>query len=149
MKTVIFDLDGTLCDISHRLHFIRDGDNNWNAFFKACVHDKPKENIIELLKSLQYAEHKILIVSGRSEKVKDQTNDWLHNQSIFYDDLIMRPEGDFTPDHILKKRWLDEEKFGKLEDILFTVDDRDCVVQMWRDAGLTCLQVDRWKEEKK
>lgn len=35
MKTVIFDLDGALCDISHRLHHIKNGNKNWDAFFAA------------------------------------------------------------------------------------------------------------------
>jgi hypothetical protein len=44
------------------------------------------------------------------------------------------------PDDQLKKRWLDQ-LFPKKEEILCVFDDRDKVVRMWRDNGLTCLQV--------
>jgi hypothetical protein len=37
--------------------------------------------------------------------------------------------------------------FGPLENILFVLEDRDRMVQMWRSAGLTCLQVEQWVEE--
>lgn len=48
MKTVIFDLDGTLCDITHRLHFIEGDNKDWDGFYKACPADIPKPAIIEL-----------------------------------------------------------------------------------------------------
>ena len=44
------------------------------------------------------------------------------------------------PDDELKKRWLDQ-LFTNTEDILCVFDDRDKVVKMWRDSGLTCFQV--------
>jgi phosphoglycolate phosphatase-like HAD superfamily hydrolase len=46
MKTVIFDLDGTLCDISHRLHFIENGNKDWDGFYAACPDDVPKPAMI-------------------------------------------------------------------------------------------------------
>ena len=42
------------------------------------------------------------------------------------------------PDEILKKKMLD--KFVDIDDVLFVVDDRNKVVDMWRDLGLTVLQ---------
>jgi hypothetical protein len=50
----------------------------------------------------------------------------------------MRKIGDFRPDEVLKKEWLDE--VGP-ENIKMIFDDRDKVVKMWRDNGITCLQV--------
>ena len=44
----------------------------------------------------------------------------------------------FMPDEILKKRMLD--KFVDIDDVLFVVDDRNKVVDMWRDLGLVVLQ---------
>ena len=44
----------------------------------------------------------------------------------------------FMPDEILKKKMLD--KFVDIDDVLFVVDDRNKVVDMWRDLGLVVLQ---------
>jgi len=151
MNTVIFDLDGTLCDISHRLHHIKGGKKDWEAFHAGCVNDVPKLEIIELFKRLDTSMRggplRTFIVSGRSDKVMSETQDWLYAQGVYPDDLIMRPDGDYNPDHELKRRWLNEGKFGPKEDILFCVDDRQRVVDMWRQEGLTCLQCAAWSEE--
>jgi len=146
-KTVIFDLDGTLADIDHRLHFVQNGNKNWDAFYAACSEDGPKHPIIELARMCDDAGHRIIISSGRSENVRSETEKWLEENGVVYAELYMRPNACFVPDQALKKAWLDQGLFGLLEDILFVVEDRDRMVQMWRQQGLTCLQVDQWVEE--
>lgn len=146
-KVVVFDLDGTLADIEHRLHHVQNGNKNWDAFYKACPADGPKEPIIELARMCDDAGHTIVISSGRIENVRAETEEWLAKHKINYARLFMRPNNCFTPDQILKKVWLDEGLFGPKENILFVVEDRDRMVQMWRQQGLTCLQVDQWVEE--
>lgn len=146
-KVVIFDLDGTLADIDHRLHFVQGDSKDWDAFYAACVDDTPKQNIIELLNCMNDAGHGIVISSGRSAQTLEATNQWLKKYGVVYDAIYMRPEGCYVPDQALKKAWLDEGKFGPKENILFVVEDRDRMVQMWRGAGLTCLQVEQWTEE--
>lgn len=147
MKTVIFDLDGTLADITHRLHFIENGNKNWGAFYEACPADGPKHDIIELALMCDDAGHRIIISSGRSENVRSQTIEWLAAHGVKYAELHMRPDNCYVPDQALKKAWLEQGVFGPVGDILFVVEDRDRMVQMWRSSGLTCLQVDQWVEE--
>lgn len=147
MATVIFDLDGTLADIDHRLHFVKDGNKDWDGFYAACVDDLPKAAIIELALMCDDAGHEIIISSGRSENVRAQTEEWLAKHGVVYKTLLMRPNGSFIPDQALKKAWLDQGVLGRKEDILFVVEDRDRMVKMWRDQGLVCLQVDQWVEE--
>ncbi len=144
---VIFDLDGTLANIDHRLHFVQNGNKDWDGFYAACVHDTPKAPIVELALMCADARHDIIISSGRSEKVRRQTITWLLQHKIPYAYLFMRPNGCFVPDTALKKAWLEQGIFGKKEDILFVVEDRDSMVKMWRGQGLTCLQVEQWVEE--
>lgn len=146
-KTVIFDLDGTLCDITHRMHFIENGNKDWDGFYKACWMDAPKLPIIEINNMCFDANHNIIISSGRSENVRNETIQWLKEHHVYYDDLMMRPNACFVPDQALKKAWLDQGKMGPIENILFVVEDRDRMVKMWRDQGLTCLQVEQWVEE--
>ncbi|MGH7203736.1 MAG: AAA family ATPase, partial [Candidatus Levyibacteriota bacterium] len=51
-------------------------------------------------------------------------------------------EKDFRKDAVVKKELYETHISGKYE-VLFVLDDRDQVVEMWRkDLGLPCFQVD-------
>ena len=60
--------------------------------------------------------------------------------------MIRASNKDYTPDQDLKKKWL--YSFGK-DRVLFVVDDRQRVVDMWRAEGITCLQCEAWPEYKR
>jgi phosphoserine phosphatase len=148
MKYVIFDLDGTLADIElRRKKALKDnGEIHWGVFFdpRNIDLDSPVESIVTLYHVFRLQSgFKTVIFSGRSDITKDATEKWFRRHYIVLPDIfIMRRDGDFTPDQDLKKQWLEElletEKISKNQ-ILFVVDDRNKVVNMWREEGLTCL----------
>lgn len=148
-NTVIFDLDGTLADIEERrkISIKKDGKMNWDKFFDPnnIFLDKPNVPVILMLNLLKSQGHFIVILSGRSKATKDATREWLAKHSVRFDVLKMRPTGHpwkFMPDDKLKKHWLDTLFEGdKKDDILCVFDDRDKVVNMWRENGLDCFQV--------
>ena len=147
MKTVIFDLDGTLALIDDRraLATKPNGKIDWDVFFDPAniQLDKPNWPVILMAQTLKKAGHRVVIFSGRSKATKDATRDWLNQLDIPFDVLKMRPTGRdfmFLPDDKLKQNWLDQ-LFPDKNDILCIFDDRDKVVKMWRDNGLTCMQV--------
>lgn len=144
MKTVIFDLDGTLALIDERRAKATkpDGKINWGIFFapENIQLDKPNWPVIESFKALQEAGFIVGIFSGRDDISKLETKEWLDQYGIKPDFLRMRRNGSFTPDDKLKKLWLDDIiKDG--HDVMCVFDDRDKVVKMWRDNGITCMQV--------
>ncbi len=141
---VIFDLDGTLCDISHRLHYIKGEKKDYDAFHAACVDDVPKSNILQILFSLQDCGHAIEIWSGRSDSVWSETELWLFRNgiNIKHTPLKMRLHGDYTPDQELQRYWL--HGLDVKPNLVF--DDRQRVVDMWREEGITCCQVAAWEE---
>lgn len=147
MKTVIFDLDGTLALIDDRraVSTKDNGKMDWDTFFdpKNIQLDKPNWPVILMAQTLKKAGHRIVIFSGRSKATKDATRDWLNNLDIPFDVLKMRPTDGglkWMKDDLLKKKWLDD-LFPNTDDIICVFDDRDKVVQMWRDNGITCFQV--------
>lgn len=149
MKTVIFDLDGTLANIEHRVHHVRGGNRRWDLFHAECVNDTPIGPVVSFLQLIQEAQRwKIILVSGRSDIVRTETETWLRDNFIYYNELIMRKDGDYTPDDKLKEQILDN-LLASGHDILFTVDDRQRVVDMWRRRGIVCLQAAAWEEEPK
>lgn len=139
----IFDLDGTLALVEHRRHLIP----NWRAFFAACVDDQPNTPVIRVMHSLRYAAADVHIFSGRSDEVREQTIEWLLKHTTFTQRelnssvLRMRKAGDYTPDEVLKKQWLDEMPTRDRMRLMCVFDDRDKVVKMWRDNGVACFQV--------
>jgi len=143
MKWIIFDLDGTLADIEDRRQLCtkENGKMDWNKFFdpENIKLDKPNQPVIMMAQALTAFGYKIAIFSGRSAKTKDATKDWLHEHDIKFDVLKMRPERNFTPDEQLKLKWLNDMDWK--EDVKAVFDDRQKVVDMWREIGLTCMQV--------
>lgn len=143
MKTILFDLDGTLADITHRRHYVMSEKKNWVQFNAHIGEDKPSLPIVLLYKTLwQSGQYEIIIVSGRSEQYRKITEQWLIWHEIPFKRLVMRQIKDNRKDAIIKKEILDLlRQEGK--DILFAVDDRQQVVDMWRENGITCLQCDK------
>jgi acid phosphatase class B len=143
-KTVIFDLDGTLALIDERriLATKPNGKLNWKVFFEPTNIglDKPNIPVIEMAKMLKSQGHSVVIFSGRDSISRNETIEWLNKHSVPFDVLKMRPEGSHTPDDVLKKNWLDK-LFPIKSDILCVFDDRDKVVKMWRENGISCFQV--------
>ena len=138
---VIFDLDGTLADDTHRAHYLTDGPKkDWDAYFDACDGDAPHTHIIAVLQALVHKGHIIEIWTGRSARVRDKTIAWLHWNGVPFDFLNMRPEKDFRDDTLLKAKWLEDARdCGHLPDMAF--EDRARVVHMWREQGIPCCQV--------
>jgi len=136
---VAFDLDGTLADITHRLHFIQDKPERWREFFRACVHDKPIPEAIAVVHALQLVGHTIEIWSGRSDEVRTETEAWLRDHSVLYSTLRMRNAGDHRDDAQVKGEWLDDMEKYRWPDLVF--DDRQRMVDMWRSRGVRCYQV--------
>ena len=139
MKCYLFDLDGTLCDLTHRLHHIQKEPKDWDAFFDACGDDPPIEHVVGLCRTLMVTTANIVFVSGRSERVREATSLWLNERGLF-GSLYMRKDDDHRPDYIIKKELLAQIRADGYEPIM-AFDDRDQVVKMWRENGIPCAQV--------
>ena len=113
---------------------------NWQAFYAACSADLPNLPVTATLHFLRkFAD--IWVWSGRSDEVRDETVMWLKKNGIRHDALKMRQAGDFTPDEVLKQKWLGEMSLEDRQRLVAVFDDRAKVVQMWRNAGVACFQV--------
>lgn len=145
----IFDLDGTLANIDHRRPILEDKSNSrrWDEFYNACHLDGPNEPVIHTMRMLIDAGCDVWIFSGRSRSVEEKTKEWLRNQICkqWFEKIKkirMRDVGDYTPDDELKLKWVKEMSEFDLKRLVAVFDDRDKVVKMWRDQGVTCFQVD-------
>jgi hypothetical protein len=153
MKNVIVcDLDGTLADCEHRVHHVQKTDGSglkrkpdWDAFYAGIPQDGVNPAVNAILYSVTAGHERpceIIFCSGRPEKYRGMTVDWLSRVAHFYPSeytLLMRADGDYRSDDVVKQEILD--KHIPKDRVLFVLDDRQRVVDMWRRNGLTCLQV--------
>lgn len=129
---VIFDLDGTIADVRHRVHFVRDGNRDYESFFAACVDDAPYQHVVDTLNVYVDAGHSVEIWSARDDKVRPETETWLSQVGINPELLThMRAHGDTTEDATLKRYWLHQLTDNERPDLIY--DDRQRVVDMWRE----------------
>lgn len=140
VKYIIADLDGTIALIDHRRHLVTGEKKYFDEFNAQCVNDIPNTPVIELLRLCAFYGYTTIICSGRDETYRQETIFWLKKNAVAYEKLFMRPKKNSDPDNELKRMWL-HTKLPPTEEILFILDDRKKVVDMWREEGLTCLQV--------
>jgi len=143
-KIVIFDLDGTLALIDKRRDVSTkdNGKMDWSIFFDPNMVDLDDPNTpVITMANLLSSQYRIWILSGRSDVTQQATIDWLAKHNVTYDHLVMRPQNLlYMPDNDLKQSWLDT--IG-VDNVAMVFDDRQQVVDMWRDNGLTTFQVDK------
>lgn len=146
----IFDIDGTLADASHRVHYILDvkdgekvGSKHWDKFLAEAENDNPIPAMAELIRTL-YRHGYITLSTGRREDQRQMTQKWLRANRIPWDVLLMRPTGDRRSDTIVKPEIL-LDRFGQgshpIEDVITIFEDRKRVTKAWRDLGYHVCQV--------
>ena len=137
---VIFDVDGTLMNISHRRKFVEMKPKDWKAFRDQTVNDTPNLDVFAVAKSLHQAGHNIIIASGRNKSQRAITLKQLMSEGLVFRAIYLRSDSDYRPDTEVKAQMLDKMKAeGWNPELVF--DDRASVVDMWREKGLRAVQV--------
>lgn len=136
---VICDIDGTIANTDHRLHFLEGEKKNWKGFFEAAVNDTVNADVLERLMNHKKDGKDIIFVSGRPDTYAAPTMKWLYDNKIPCDGLLMRRAKDNRPDTVVKKEILDT--FFKKEFIEEVIDDRPSVIRMWEENGLNVIDV--------
>ena len=126
----IVDVDGTLALMSGRSPYA------WHRVGE----DAPNPPVVELVRALRAAGNAIVVVSGRDGVARRATQAWLDRHEIPYDVLLMRSRGDSRRDSVVKRE-IFETLIRRTWQVRGVLDDRNQVVRMWRDLGLTCAQV--------
>ena len=129
---IVCDLDGTLA--------LLNGRDPYNA--STCEQDGLNTAVYETLSrfSDDYRDHQVILVSGRMDTYRPQTEAWLMKHNVPHSALYMRPKGDMRKDVLIKQEIYERQIKGKYN-VLFILDDRQQVVDGWRSLGLTVFQV--------
>ena len=140
MKAIIADLDGTLYDSRGRKHYVEGSKPNFEKFYKAAILDYPNQWCAEIVRRFSI-DHQIIYVSGRPETYEQDALTWLKKWELPcppFANLYMRKAGDYRKDCIIKKEIYDAH-IRERHNVVFVLDDRKQVADMWRAEGLVCL----------
>lgn len=143
----IFDMDGTIADMTHRVHLLdNDGPNSekWKLFYEMCEGDAPIAPTLKTLEALRRAGNDIWFLTGRSDVVRAKSTKWIVDHTSFDEvDVVlgMRTEGDHQHDYTFKQSWYNNMLKVDQERLVCVFEDRQVVVDMWRRIGVTCFQV--------
>lgn len=141
-NAVIVDLDGTLAEFDHAQvsHWVLGAEKHWGPFFEYMKDAPVIENVLRLVNILKQQGQCILICSGRPESHKQHSIDWMIKHNVPFDGVYLRPDhADSMPDEEVKKALLAKIHADGFQPWL-VLDDRDAVVEGWRNLGMTCLQ---------
>ena len=136
MAVTVFDIDGVLADVRHRLHFLQRRPKDWPGFFAAAVDDPLLTTGGEAVHEAA-ASSRIIYVTGRPERCRQDTATWLTGHDLPSGDLHMRPNRDRRPAVFYKAEVI--SKLSREHEIVAIVDDDDRVVTRLREMGLPVL----------
>lgn len=136
---VIVDIDGTVSKVGDRIKYLEQKPKDWDSFYEACDQDEINTTIQELV-GLLAKRNGIVFITGRREGVRAKTNYWLRKYFSFPYVLLMRPDGDYRHDTMVKPELFTNHGYT-VEEVELALEDRNSMVAKWREMGITCLQV--------
>ena len=141
-ECVIFDLDGTLCDVNHRLHYVLGEPPDWSAFHAACSKDALRTHIFKMVVAFQSLGYNIYFCTGRPELFRPATITWLSERTKLCDyKLMMRADGDFRKDYDVKFDMLRHIREVDMCTPILVVDDKLSVVRMFMAQRVPAVHV--------
>lgn len=133
----VFDIDGVLADVGHRVHHLEGFRKNWAAFFREApqdgVHEEGRALAMEAAKECEIA-----YVTGRPEWCRFDTERWLSDHGLPRGTLTMRRNGDHRPAAHAKLRLLQDLATDRT--VAVVVDDDLDVCDAYEQAGFAVLR---------
>jgi phosphoglycolate phosphatase-like HAD superfamily hydrolase len=131
VSIAVFDIDGVVADVRHRVHLVEKRPKDWQRFFAAAADDQPLPEGIERVRAVA-GEHEIVWLTGRPNSLRQVTRRWLTGHELPTGELIMRTDRDFRPAPVLK---LAELQRLRPREITLFLDDDPAVIAAAAEAG--------------
>ena len=128
----VFDVDGVLADVRHRLVHVERRPKDWDAFFAAAPQDPPLAEGVALARA-SAEDCEVVYVTGRPERCRQDTLDWFRQHGLPEGRLAMREHGDRRPARVAKPQLLRRLAGGRT--VAVVVDDDLAVCDAYEKAG--------------
>ncbi|MFF7472282.1 hypothetical protein [Streptomyces sp. NPDC008092] len=138
----VFDIDNTLADTAHRQRFLERSPRDWDAFFAAAPHDPPIAEGVALAVATA-EECEIVYLTGRPERCRRDTLDWLAAHGLPEGRVHMRRNADRRPARHTKLEIL--RRLAERREVRVLVDDDELVCDAAERAGFTVVRA-RWAD---
>ena len=135
---ILCDIDGTVADNSHRQHFLEEK-KDWDGFFDALDLDKPIYKIINKMNDEHNQGREIIFLTGRPERYRGPTENWLKQYFNFPLRVVMRPN-DNKKNKLLTKKEMFEQNFN-IDEIFYVIDNDEDLLNMWKKMGMRVYSV--------
>lgn len=146
----IFDVDGTLVDVSSVQHYVNPSDprfpgkKDWEKFHGESINCPPIPETLQLHEKARAGGLAILIVTARSNVWSLPTMLWLKEHGVEHDELYMRKNMDFRKDYIVKAEILQQIKKDGYRPVM-AVDDNPNVIKLWKNHGIETHIIEGWE----
>lgn len=146
----IWDLDGTLVDVRHRLEHILCAKPNWDAYHRLTHMDTLYPHAFKLYKALLQAGVIPVFCTARPERNRHLTKRWLVDNEVPLlgnEFLLMRSDNDHRKSPEIKKDMLTKIRNHYGLSVVMAFEDQPEVVTMYRTEGVPCWAADpeNWK----
>jgi hypothetical protein len=138
VSIAVFDIDGVVADVRHRLHHLDAKPKDWAGFFRGAGKDSPLDTGISLAAAAA-VDHDVVWLTGRPEWMRPLTRDWLSAHGLPANEVIMRRRRDFRPARVMKVEAL---RNLAARDVITFVDDDPDVIAAARAAGFPARLAD-------
>ena len=139
-RVAVFDIDGVLADVRHRLHHIESGRRDWDGFFASVSNDPALAEGCQAALQAVASGLTLIYLTGRPERCRPDTLQWLGAHGLPEGELIMRRDSDRRPARVLKVEAL--RRIASRAQVAYLVDDDAEVVAAAADAGFAARLAD-------
>lgn len=140
---VIFDMDGTLADVSGIRHHVRGLARDFDAFHAASVDCPPHHDVVAMARDFHDAGIDVVIVTARTHRWRHHTAWFLAMHDVPSVAMFMRHDGDQRPDVDVKRDIL--ARIRQTWNVVAAVDDNPNVTALWISEGIPTHIVPGWE----
>lgn len=149
-KARLYDMDGTLCDVTSIRYLVDPGDpnylgyRNFNLFHTLSVDCPPHQDVVDAFRQDMRDGIIPIVVTARPERFRTLTRWWLQINHLYPAQQLHRQDYDDRPDTDVKRDIL--RGLRDHYDVIGAWDDNPRIIALWEAEGIPVDVKPGWPE---
>lgn len=146
---VVFDMDGTLVDVSELVErYMLGPKRDFDAFHRESEFSPANQWVVDATHKTHAEGLQVLVVTARQSTYAEPTIAWLRAHGVPVDKLYMRAHDDMRPDYWVKRDIATDIELDGYT-ITHAYDDNPQVLDLWRelDIPVTVVPNEQWRQQ--